>query len=71
MPISGPARITCNYDGTAKHRTTIGQDAFIGSNTALVAPVEIGDGAYVGSGSVITGNVPAGCAGARPRAASG
>ena len=55
----GAGTITCNYDGTAKHRTTIGQDAFIGSNTALVAPVEIGDGAYVGSGSVITGNVPA------------
>jgi bifunctional UDP-N-acetylglucosamine pyrophosphorylase / glucosamine-1-phosphate N-acetyltransferase len=55
----GAGTITCNYDGTGKHRTTIGQDAFIGSNTALVAPVEIGDGAYVGSGSVITGNVPA------------
>jgi bifunctional UDP-N-acetylglucosamine pyrophosphorylase/glucosamine-1-phosphate N-acetyltransferase len=54
----GAGTITCNYDGTAKHRTTIGADAFIGSNTALVAPVEIGDGAYVGSGSVITGNVP-------------
>jgi bifunctional UDP-N-acetylglucosamine pyrophosphorylase/glucosamine-1-phosphate N-acetyltransferase len=56
----GAGSITCNYDGTAKHRTTIGQDAFIGSNTALVAPVEVGDGAYVGSGSVITANVPAG-----------
>jgi len=55
----GAGTITCNYDGTAKHHTSIGQDAFIGSNTALVAPVEIGDGAYVGSGSVITGNVPA------------
>jgi len=55
----GAGTITCNYDGTAKHHTTIGQDAFIGYNTALVAPVEIGDGAYVGSGSVITGNVPA------------
>jgi bifunctional UDP-N-acetylglucosamine pyrophosphorylase/glucosamine-1-phosphate N-acetyltransferase len=55
----GAGTITCNYDGTAKHRTTIGEDAFIGSNTALVAPVEVGDGAYVGSGSVITGNVPA------------
>jgi bifunctional UDP-N-acetylglucosamine pyrophosphorylase / glucosamine-1-phosphate N-acetyltransferase len=54
----GAGTITCNYDGTAKHRTTIGADAFIGSNSALVAPVEIGDGAYVGSGSVITGNVP-------------
>jgi bifunctional UDP-N-acetylglucosamine pyrophosphorylase/glucosamine-1-phosphate N-acetyltransferase len=55
----GAGTIFCNYDGTAKHRTTIGQDAFIGSNTALVAPIDIGDGAYVGSGSVITGNVPA------------
>jgi bifunctional UDP-N-acetylglucosamine pyrophosphorylase / glucosamine-1-phosphate N-acetyltransferase len=54
----GAGTITCNFDGAAKHRTTIGQDAFIGSNTALVAPVEIGAGAYVGSGSVITGNVP-------------
>jgi bifunctional UDP-N-acetylglucosamine pyrophosphorylase / glucosamine-1-phosphate N-acetyltransferase len=55
----GAGTITCNYDGTAKHRTTIGKEAFIGSNTALVAPVEVGDSAYVGSGSVITGNVPA------------
>ena len=56
----GAGTITCNYDGNAKHRTTIGKDAFIGSNSALVAPVEIGAGAYVGSGSVITENVPAG-----------
>ena len=55
----GAGTITCNFDGSAKHRTTIGKDAFIGSNTALVAPVEIGDGAYVGSGSVITASVPA------------
>jgi bifunctional UDP-N-acetylglucosamine pyrophosphorylase / glucosamine-1-phosphate N-acetyltransferase len=55
----GAGTITCNYDGTAKHRTSIGKEAFIGSNTALVAPVEVGDGAYVGSGSVITGDVPA------------
>ncbi|MGO9047777.1 MAG: bifunctional UDP-N-acetylglucosamine diphosphorylase/glucosamine-1-phosphate N-acetyltransferase GlmU [Xanthobacteraceae bacterium] len=55
----GAGTITCNYDGSAKHRTTIGKDAFIGSNSSLVAPVEIGDGAYVGSGSVITGDVPA------------
>jgi bifunctional UDP-N-acetylglucosamine pyrophosphorylase / glucosamine-1-phosphate N-acetyltransferase len=54
----GAGTITCNFDGSAKHRTTIGKDAFIGSNTALVAPVEIGDGAYVGSGSVITAPVP-------------
>src|ERR1700681_2837400 len=56
----GAGTITCNYDGGDKHRTIIGKDAFIGSNTALVAPVEIGEGAYVGSGSVITANVPPG-----------
>jgi bifunctional UDP-N-acetylglucosamine pyrophosphorylase / glucosamine-1-phosphate N-acetyltransferase len=55
----GAGTITCNYDGVAKHRTEIGKDAFIGSNSALVAPVKIGDGAYVGSGSVITDDVPA------------
>jgi len=55
----GAGTITCNYDGVSKHRTEIGEDAFIGSNTALVAPVRIGDGAYVGSGSVITRDVPA------------
>ncbi len=54
----GAGTITCNYDGRAKHRTAIGREAFIGSNSALVAPVEIGDGAYVGSGSVITEDVP-------------
>jgi bifunctional UDP-N-acetylglucosamine pyrophosphorylase / glucosamine-1-phosphate N-acetyltransferase len=56
----GAGTITCNYDGSGKHRTTIGEAAFIGSNSALVAPVEIGAGAYIGSGSVITKNVPAG-----------
>jgi len=55
----GAGTITCNYDGHDKHRTEIGKDAFIGSNSALVAPVKIGDGAYIGSGSVITDNVPA------------
>jgi bifunctional UDP-N-acetylglucosamine pyrophosphorylase / glucosamine-1-phosphate N-acetyltransferase len=54
----GAGTITCNYDGSEKHRTVIGKDAFIGSNSALVAPVEIGEGAYIGSGSVITQNVP-------------
>jgi bifunctional UDP-N-acetylglucosamine pyrophosphorylase/glucosamine-1-phosphate N-acetyltransferase len=54
----GAGTITCNYDGAVKHRTEIGKEAFIGSNSALVAPVKIGDGAYVGSGSVITENVP-------------
>lgn len=56
----GAGTITCNYDGAAKHRTDIGKGAFIGSNSALVAPVKIGDDAYIGSGSVITDNVPAG-----------
>jgi bifunctional UDP-N-acetylglucosamine pyrophosphorylase/glucosamine-1-phosphate N-acetyltransferase len=55
----GAGTITCNYDGAAKHRTDIGRGAFIGSNSALVAPVSIGDNAYVGSGSVITDDVPA------------
>jgi bifunctional UDP-N-acetylglucosamine pyrophosphorylase/glucosamine-1-phosphate N-acetyltransferase len=55
----GAGTITCNYDGTSKHRTDIGAGAFIGSNSALVAPVKIGAGAYVGSGSVITHDVPA------------
>jgi bifunctional UDP-N-acetylglucosamine pyrophosphorylase/glucosamine-1-phosphate N-acetyltransferase len=54
----GAGTITCNYDGFAKHRTEIGKGAFIGSNSALVAPVKIGDGAYVASGSVITDDVP-------------
>ena len=55
----GAGTITCNYDGTSKHRTDIGANAFIGSNTALVAPVKVGEGAYIGSGSVITQDVPA------------
>lgn len=55
----GAGTIFCNYDGFAKHRTEIGAGAFIGSNAALVAPVSIGDGAYVASGSVITRNVTA------------
>jgi bifunctional UDP-N-acetylglucosamine pyrophosphorylase/glucosamine-1-phosphate N-acetyltransferase len=55
----GAGTITCNYDGVNKNKTIIGERAFIGSNTALVAPVEIGDGAYVAAGSTITQNVPA------------
>ncbi len=55
----GAGTITCNYDGVAKHPTTIGNRVFVGSDTALVAPVRIGDGAYVAAGSVITENVPA------------
>lgn len=53
----GAGTITCNYDGFGKYRTEIGAGAFIGSNTALVAPVKIGDGAVVGAGSVITRDV--------------
>jgi len=56
----GAGTITCNYDGVAKHRTDIGKGVFIGSNTALVAPVKVGDGAYVGTGTVVTTNVPGG-----------
>jgi len=54
----GAGTITCNYDGTNKHKTTIGEDSFIGTNTSLVAPVNIGKGAYIGAGSVITKDVP-------------
>ncbi len=53
----GAGTITCNYDGFGKYRTEVGVHVFIGSNSALVAPVKIGDGAYVGSGSVITQDV--------------
>jgi bifunctional UDP-N-acetylglucosamine pyrophosphorylase/glucosamine-1-phosphate N-acetyltransferase len=56
----GAGTITCNYDGVNKHKTIIEEGAFIGSNTALVAPVTIGAGAYVGAGSTITKNVPPG-----------
>ena len=55
----GAGTITCNYDGINKWRTTIGRHVFIGSNTALVAPVTVGDGAYVATGSVVTSDVPA------------
>ena len=55
----GAGTITCNYDGANKHRTWIGEDAFIGSNSALVAPVTVGDRATVGAGSVVTGEAPA------------
>ncbi|HXO88437.1 MAG TPA: bifunctional UDP-N-acetylglucosamine diphosphorylase/glucosamine-1-phosphate N-acetyltransferase GlmU [Candidatus Acidoferrales bacterium] len=54
----GAGTITCNYDGVAKYETKIGKGVFIGSDTALVAPVRVGDGAYVAAGSVITENVP-------------
>ena len=54
----GAGTITCNYDGFGKHATRIGANAFVGSNTALVAPVSIGEGAIIGAGSVITRDVP-------------
>ena len=54
----GAGTITCNYDGTNKHKTTIGKESFIGTNSSLVAPINIGEGAYVGAGSVITKDVP-------------
>ena len=55
----GAGTITCNYDGFNKHRTTLGEDVFIGSNTALVAPVTVGDRAIIAAGSVITSDVSA------------
>ncbi|WP_208441768.1 bifunctional UDP-N-acetylglucosamine diphosphorylase/glucosamine-1-phosphate N-acetyltransferase GlmU [Bartonella raoultii] len=54
----GAGTITCNYDGVHKYQTTIGDHAFVGSNSALVAPLMIGNGSYIASGSVITENVP-------------
>jgi bifunctional UDP-N-acetylglucosamine pyrophosphorylase/glucosamine-1-phosphate N-acetyltransferase len=54
----GAGTITCNYDGQKKHRTTIGANAFVGSNSTLVAPIEIGEGSYIGAGSVVTDAVP-------------
>ena len=56
----GAGTITCNYDGASKHRTIIGDGAFIGSGVELVAPVEIGPGATIGAGSTITRPAPAG-----------
>jgi bifunctional UDP-N-acetylglucosamine pyrophosphorylase / glucosamine-1-phosphate N-acetyltransferase len=54
----GAGTITCNYDGINKHKTVIGEGVFVGSNSSLVAPVTLGDGAYIASGSVVTENVP-------------
>jgi bifunctional UDP-N-acetylglucosamine pyrophosphorylase/glucosamine-1-phosphate N-acetyltransferase len=59
----GAGTITCNYDGARKHRTVIEDDAFIGSDTTLVAPVKIGKGAYVAAGSSIVADVPPGALG--------
>jgi bifunctional UDP-N-acetylglucosamine pyrophosphorylase/glucosamine-1-phosphate N-acetyltransferase len=55
----GAGTIFCNYDGFQKHRTELGPNVFVGSNSALVAPVKVGAGAYIGAGSVITENVSA------------
>jgi bifunctional UDP-N-acetylglucosamine pyrophosphorylase/glucosamine-1-phosphate N-acetyltransferase len=56
--IIGAGTITCNFDGQRKNQTVIGKDAFIGSDTLLVAPVTVGDGANTGAGSVVTRDVP-------------
>jgi bifunctional UDP-N-acetylglucosamine pyrophosphorylase/glucosamine-1-phosphate N-acetyltransferase len=57
--IIGAGTITCNYDGFEKHRTVIGKNVFVGSNVTFIAPVEIGDGALIAAGSVVTEDVPA------------
>lgn len=59
----GAGTITCNYDGFAKHRTTIGRDVFVGSNSTLVAPIKLGDRSFVAAGSVITRNLADGSLG--------
>ena len=59
----GAGTITANYDGVAKHRTLIGDHVRIGSDNILIAPVEVGDGAYTAAGSAITENVPPGAMG--------
>ncbi len=56
----GAGTIFANYDGARKHRTDVGRNAFVGSNTVLVAPVTVGDGAYTAAGSVISAEVPPG-----------
>ena len=56
----GAGVITCNYDGVHKHRTTIGKGVFVGSDSTLVAPITVEDGAYIGAGSCITKTVPGG-----------
>lgn len=54
----GAGAITCNYDGKHKHETKVGRDSFVGSNSTLIAPVEVGEGSYIAAGSVITHSVP-------------
>ena len=56
----GAGTITCNYDGENKHQTVIGKGVFVGSNSTLVAPVTLADGAYIAAGSAVTKDVPAG-----------
>ena len=56
----GAGTITCNYDGVSKHQTVLGAGVFVGSDTQLVAPVRVGDGAFLAAGSTITEDVPAG-----------
>jgi bifunctional UDP-N-acetylglucosamine pyrophosphorylase/glucosamine-1-phosphate N-acetyltransferase len=56
----GAGTVTCNYDGAAKHRTTIGDRVFVGTNATLVAPVRLGDDCYIGAGSFIDQDVPPG-----------
>ncbi|HEX9289409.1 MAG TPA: DapH/DapD/GlmU-related protein, partial [Anaeromyxobacteraceae bacterium] len=56
----GCGTVTCNYDGESKHPTVIGERAFVGSDSILVAPITIGDGAYIAAGSTLTEDVPAG-----------
>ncbi len=64
----GAGVITCNYDGEKKHPTKIGEEAFIGSDAQLVAPVRIGAGAYVGAGTTVTEDVPDGALAVEPGA---
>ena len=59
----GAGSVTCNFDGERKHATRVGDGAFIGSDTQLIAPVRVGKGAYVGAGSSITEDVPDGALG--------
>jgi bifunctional UDP-N-acetylglucosamine pyrophosphorylase/glucosamine-1-phosphate N-acetyltransferase len=56
----GAGTITCNYDGVNKHKTLIGDGVFVGSDTTLVAPISVGNGAYIAAGSAITEDVPEG-----------
>jgi bifunctional UDP-N-acetylglucosamine pyrophosphorylase/glucosamine-1-phosphate N-acetyltransferase len=54
----GAGTITCNYDGANKHKTDLGDNVFVGSNSTLVAPITVADGGFVGAGSTLTGDVP-------------